>query len=248
MWRYQQECVAAAAEHAVGKVFASVGGLYEEVVYRRHISLGYLHGLAVDECPCRVGIVLERKLLALSVLLKYERCLKLRTLCPLGYLHALLYVGAYVIGAEVELRQGVEAPGAREQDEDNGVGYHYPLVGAADEAGHHQRLYTQHDGCRQQNNVLIESLPVGKDYGVAETSAVFYRVGNGEPQRQRSHYGHEQQHESRHEAAVYGKKNEHAEAELKSAKQHRCAKREIVGHILAQLHHVEIVLQLVLCA
>ena len=107
VWRYEQERVALVGQNVVCGVGA-VLKLYAEVVYWRHIALARLHGLRVNECPCGVGVVIQRKFLSLPVLLQDECRGELRLRGVSRYLHALQQVGSYVVGPEVEWRQQIQ--------------------------------------------------------------------------------------------------------------------------------------------
>ena len=109
MRRYKQEGVALMTEHCLRDVLSRAVERYGEVVDGRLISCLCLHGLRVDELPCRVRIVLKHEFLRLSVLLHDECGDKLRLFCSLRYLHTFLYVRAHTIGTEVECGEGIEA-------------------------------------------------------------------------------------------------------------------------------------------
>src|SRR5574344_1556247 len=105
MRRYQQKGISFVVKYLICYVFAVIGLLYREVVDGRYISLGCLNCLAVDEFPCRIGIILCRKFLTLSVLLQYESGFKLR-LFRIGWnFHAFLDVRSDMIGPEIKQRQ-----------------------------------------------------------------------------------------------------------------------------------------------
>ena len=149
----KQEGISAAVEDAVGEVVAHAR-LYREVVDRRHIALGGLHGLGVDELPGGVGIVVKGELFLHTVLFKDEGCLELGLRRTGRNLHTFLDVHADMIGAEVKDRQLIETVGACGENEDDGVVDGYPLVGLRDKPIHAERFPPQQHSARREHDVL----------------------------------------------------------------------------------------------
>ena len=121
MWRNQEEGVAFIVNYFLGDVFSRLGISYAEVVDWRYVTFFGLNRLAVDEGPGRVGIVVYRKLLPLSVLLQDEGGIKFGLLGSFRYLHALGDVDTYMIRTEVELRKIPQTPDAHHDREEKGV-------------------------------------------------------------------------------------------------------------------------------
>ena len=248
MRRHEQESISSATEDAVGDIFSPVKGLHHKIVYGRHIALFDGNGLAVDECPSGVGIILKGKLPLLPVFFQHEHGLKLRRLGPLGYLHPLLDVGAHTVGAEIKRRQIIQAVAAGKQDKQQGVGHHYPLVGKTDETPHLVRGNHEHRGGCQQGHVLVESLPVGERHGITKTPTVADGIVNGKPKCERCQDTHHGKQQAADQASMHGKEQEHAKTKLSSTQQHGSDKGDEVGHIANEMPRLQIVMQLVLCA
>ena len=123
-----------------------------------------------------------------------------------------------MVGTEVEGRQRVEAPQTRPDDENDGGVDDNALRRFRDETNHSQRLPRDDGGENQQYDVFRECLSVGEFHRVAETAAILDGVGDGEPQRDERHHGHENECDSRNEPSLDGEKQEDSQAKFEGGK------------------------------
>ena len=107
MGRDEQEGISLVVEYLLGDVVTGSIVGNRKVVDGRHIAFFHEFTLALYECPCGVGIVVEGKLATLPVFLHHKGILVAGHLGALGYLHTLADVGSHMIGAEIEARQQV---------------------------------------------------------------------------------------------------------------------------------------------
>ena len=214
MWRNQEEGIAFIVNHFLGNVFSRLGISYAEVVDWRYVTFFGLNRLAVDEGPGRVGIVVYRKLLPLSVLLQDEGGIKLGLLGSFRYLHALGDVDTYMIRTEVELRKIPQTPDTHHDGEEEGVVDHHPLGLSRDESLHLQRLSPKQDGEYQEDDVLDECLHIGEHYGITEASAILYWVCDNDPQGNQRHHAHHGKGDLAHQSPSDGEEEEDTDGKL----------------------------------
>mgnify|MGYP006877993708 FL=1 len=245
---HEDESVALVGQHLLREVIVGCGICDGEIVDGGLVALLHLHGLAVDEGPGGVGVVVERKLLAHAALLQDECCLKLRLLGSCGDLHSLADVGSDMVGAEVEGRQIPKAQGRGDEDEEQRVVDDDPLVGLRDEAHHAERFPRHNRSHGEQQEVLQQRLAVGEVDGVAEASAVLDGLPAPKPHRDGGHDGHEGYDHAAHLSPSDGKEQEDAEAELHGGEQDARGERGPGGGVLLQVERFEVVADLVLGA
>ena len=214
---------------------------------RRHVALGSLDGLRVDEGPGGVGVIVDGEFLPLSVLLHEESGFELWQRGALRHCHTLLDVGSHVIRTEVEHGEVVEAIACNEQNEQGRVVEYDPLIRLADHARHVEGPPGDDDSRDEQHHILPECLPVGEHEGIAKASAVAHWVVDGEPQRDECHDNHHTESDARYKSSPDGEKQADADDEFRCRQQDGSRESHEIGHQLAQVKSPEVVVDLVLC-
>ena len=180
--------------------------------------------MLIDERPIRIifGIVRQRKRLLYTVFLVDQRRLIDVMRRILRYLHQLRDIIAYLVRTEIQRRQMRVAVRHDESSADQcaygGDDLRQRAPGRLDRFAANQ----QHDGQRQENDVLPERLPVRHHQRVTEATAVAHGVRQRDPQRQRRHHQIEQQRQPTRPISPHVEQHRPTEQPLNQYQTHRC--------------------------